>query len=164
MSTDLFRPDRKILEYKNVVSNFLSSWSKKISDWIIGVFTGIFDKINIFLMGIPEKILNYIDSIINWINTKATEFFLNFIEPVIFIFLDLIVNLFKGIGVKLLALPGSFVTGAMDKVVPDIIKNAIDLVPGWGYNSLKRSIKNAANSPLSPIIKIVKDIPSLLED
>ena len=154
----LIRFDQKILEYRDVVLNFLSNQSNTLSEQITSFFNGIFDKLGAFLTDFSVKFTAFFDSIINWINTMAVEYFVKFVEPVLILFMNLMIDLFKSIGQGLLKIPGSFVGFLLEIGVP-----------GWArlffsdddWSSFKRAMGNAANSIFNPVAELIKQIPSL---
>lgn len=154
----LIRFDQKILEYRDVVLNFLSNLSNTLSEQITNFFNGIFDKLNTFLSDFSVKFTAFFDSIINWINTTAVEFFIQFIEPVLILFMNLMIDLFKSIGEGLLKLPGSFVKSLLEIGVPSWARLFFS---NNDWRKFKRSMARAANSIFTPVGKLIDDIPPL---
>jgi hypothetical protein len=150
---------KQILEIRKRFIEILSFPIRALANWILSV-GNVFDNINKTLSGIPEKILNYFDSLIDWINTKAIEFFTSIVQPIILIFLDMIVKLFKDVGIGLLKIPGSFASSLIDKYTPQWAKNLFITEADW--NKFTKTISDGANTIFKPISNLINDIPDLV--
>ena len=157
----LIRFDQKILEYRDVVLNFLSNLSNTLSDQITSFFNGIFDKIDTFLSDFFVKFTGFFDSIINWINTKAIEFFTSIVEPIISIFLDMVIKLFTEGILALVSLPGSVVESAVSSAF-GVFKEVINTATFGGFDVAVNATVNLVNEPGNVIKAAMKGIPDLV--
>jgi len=149
---------KQILSIRERIIDILLIPINAIASWFLSV-GNVFDNINKTLSGIPEKISNFYDSIINWINAKAIEFFTSMVQPIILIFLDMIVKLFKDVGLGLLKIPGSFASNLIDKYTPQWAKN---LFTESDWKSFTKTISDGANTIFKPISNLINDIPDLV--
>jgi len=149
---------KQILSIRERFIEILTFPIRALANWILSV-GNVFDNINKTLSGIPEKISNFYDSIINWINTKAIEFFTSIVQPIILIFLDMIVKLFKDVGLGLLKIPGSFASNLINKYTPDWAKL---FFTESEWKKFTKSINDGANIIFKPVSNLIDDIPDLV--
>lgn len=150
---------KQILSIRERYTEIISFPARALANWILSVGDG-FDNINKTLSGIPGKILKFFDSLIDWINAKAIEFFTSIVQPIILIFLDMIVKLFKDVGLGLLKIPGSFASNLLDKYTPQWAKNLFITDADW--NKFTKTISDGANVIFKPISNLINDIPDLV--
>ncbi len=151
----------KILSIRQRIIDILLIPATAIANWILS-FGSVFDNINETLSGIPEKIIGYFNSLTDWINTKAIEFFTSIVEPIILIFLDMVIKLFSEGILALVSLPGSVVKNAVSGAFPSWAKNAINDLSGGAFNAAVNATVRVVNSPFNVIKEAVKGIPDLV--
>ena len=157
----LIRFDQKILEYRDVVLNFLSNLSNTLSDQITSFFNGIFDKLDTFLSDFFVKFTGFFDSIINWINTTAADYFVKFVEPVLLIFLDMVIKLLKSAVGVILGIPGNLVKNSVKNAF-GVFKEVINTATFGGFDVAVNATVNLVNEPGNVIKAAMKGIPDLV--
>ena len=150
----------KILSIRQRIIDILLIPANAIANWILS-FGSVFDNINETLSGIPEKIIGYFNSLTDWINTKAIEFFTSIVEPIILIFLDMVIKLFTEGILALVSLPGSVVKSAVNGAFGDF-KEVINTATLGGFNVAVNATVSIVNSPFNVIKEAVKGIPDLV--
>jgi len=150
----------KILSIRQRIIDILLIPANAIANWILS-FGSVFDNINETLSGIPEKIIGYFNSLTDWINTKAIEFFTSIVEPIILIFLDMVIKLFTEGVLALVSLPGSVVKSAVSGAFGDF-KDVINTATFGGFNAAVNATVSIVNSPFNVIKEAVKGIPDLV--
>ena len=150
----------KILSIRQRIIDILLIPATAIANWILS-FGSVFDNINETLSGIPEKIIGYFNSLTDWINTKAIEFFTSIVEPIILIFLDMVIKLFTEGILALVSLPGSVVKNAVSGAFGDF-KDVINTATLGGFNAAVNATVRIVNSPFNVIKEAVKGIPDLV--
>ena len=150
----------KILSIRQRIIDILLIPATAIANWILS-FGSVFDNINETLSGIPEKIIGYFNSLTDWINTKAIEFFTSIVEPIILIFLDMVIKLFSEGILALVSLPGSVVKNAVSGAFGDF-KDVINTATLGGFNAAVNATVRIVNSPFNVIKEAVKGIPDLV--
>jgi hypothetical protein len=150
----------KILSIRQRIIDILLIPANAIANWILS-FGSVFDNINETLSGIPEKIIGYFNSLTDWINTKAIEFFTSIVEPIILIFLDMVIKLFTEGILALVSLPGSVVKSAVSGAFGGF-KDVINTATLGGFNAAVNATVSIVNSPFNVIKEAVKGIPDLV--
>jgi hypothetical protein len=150
----------KILSIRQRIIDILLIPANAIANWILS-FGSVFDNINETLSGIPEKIIGYFNSLTDWINTKAIEFFTSIVEPIILIFLDMVIKLFTEGILALVSLPGSVVKSAVSGAFGGF-KDVINTATLGGFNVAVNATVSIVNSPFNVIKEAVKGIPDLV--
>jgi len=150
----------KILSIRQRIIDILLIPANAIANWILS-FGSVFDNINETLSGIPEKIIGYFNSLTDWINTKAIEFFTSIVEPIILIFLDMVIKLFTEGVLALVSLPGSVVESAVSSAFGSF-RSVINTATFGGFNAAVNATVRIVNSPFNVIKEAVKGIPDLV--
>ena len=150
----------KILSIRQRIIDILLIPANAIANWILS-FGSVFDNINETLSGIPEKIIGYFNSLTDWINTKAIEFFTSIVEPIILIFLDMVIKLFTEGILALVSLPGSVVESAVSSAF-GVFKEVINTATFGGFDAAVNATVSIVNSPFNVIKEAVKGIPDLV--
>jgi len=151
---------KQILSIRERFIEILTFPIRALANWIISV-GNVFDNINKTLSGIPEKISNFFDSLINWINTKAIEFFTGIVEPILLIFLDMIIKLFSEGILALVSVPGSVVKNAVDSAFGDY-RAVINAATFGGFNAAVNATVKLVNSPFNVVKAGLDEIPDLV--
>ena len=150
----------KILSIRQRIIDILLIPANAIANWILS-FGSVFDNINETLSGIPEKIIGYFNSLTDWINTKAIEFFTSIVEPIILIFLDMVIKLFTEGVLALVSLPGSVVESAVSSAFGSF-RSVINTATFGGFDAAVNATVRIVNSPFNVIKEAVKGIPDLV--
>ena len=150
----------KILSIRQRIIDILLIPANAIANLILS-FGSVFDNINETLSGIPEKIIGYFNSLTDWINTKAIEFFTSIVEPIILIFLDMVIKLFTEGILALVSLPGSVVESAVSSAF-GVFKEVINTATFGGFDAAVNATVSIVNSPFNVIKEAVKGIPDLV--